>query len=66
MNGVTEAFESLMSNIYKNINGASIKIDKKHVEREQIFNEQDMIRLFMARAEDIKNGRTPTLGKKHP
>ena len=58
--------ESLIQNQYKNTCGAGVKIDKRHLERELIFNEEDMLRLFMARCEDIKSGRAPNFGKKHP
>ena len=58
--------ENVIQNKFKNTCGAGVKIDKKHVERELIFNEDDMLKLFKARCEDIKTGRAPNFGKKHP
>ena len=66
LEGVAGAMEIVIQNQFKNTCGAGVKIDKIHVERELIFNEDDMLKLFKARCEDIKTGRAPNLGKKHP
>ena len=44
--------ENIALKSYKKTNGACVKVDTKHVERESILQENEHHSLFMARIED--------------
>ena len=54
LHDVEETMETIAMKAYKNSNGACVKVDVRHVEREQILHESDLHALFVARIEDCK------------